>query len=103
MSDLFDRHVEANLGGGDNPVGQGDSYAHSSPLLFVKKAHLEEQDCDAVCSDVCKAWTNQKEREKSCIPHLKASYPKTLYEELGHYIRTITSALGAFWSNKFEE
>lgn len=56
MSDLFDRHVEANLGGGDNPVGQGDSYAHSSPLLFVKKAHLEEQDCDAVC--VCKAWTN---------------------------------------------
>ena len=43
MSDLFDRHVEANLGGGDNPVGQGDSYAHSSPLLFVKKAHLEEQ------------------------------------------------------------
>ena len=35
-SDLFDRHVETDVGGGDDPVGQGDSDAHSSSLLFVK-------------------------------------------------------------------
>ena len=36
MSDLFDRHAEAAVGGWDDPVGQADSYAHSSSLLFVK-------------------------------------------------------------------
>ena len=36
LSDLLDRHVEADVRGGDDPVGQGDSYAHSSSFLFVK-------------------------------------------------------------------
>ena len=78
--------MEAGVGGGDNPVGEGDSDAHSSPLLFVKKAHLEKQDCDSVCavctayyagSNVCKA----SEERKSCIPHLKSSYPETYHME----------------------
>ena len=34
MWDLFDGHVEADAGGGDNPVSQGESYPHSS--LHVK-------------------------------------------------------------------
>ena len=48
--DLFDAHVEADVGGGDDPVGQVDIYSHSSSLLFVKKAHLEKLDCNAACT-----------------------------------------------------
>ena len=32
---LFDRQVEAGVGGWDDPIGEGDSYAHSSFFLVV--------------------------------------------------------------------